>query len=94
MIKVFRDPDAAALFDGGRGHAKWQSFARVARRKLLMLHAANNLSDLKTPPNNKLEQLKRDQAGQYAIRVNDQYRLCFTWRDGHAYDVEIIDYHD
>jgi proteic killer suppression protein len=58
-----------------------------------MLHAARNLDDLKVPPRNKLHKLIGDRAGQHAIRINDQYRVCFTWRDGHAHDVEITDYH-
>lgn len=58
-----------------------------------MVHAAASLHDLKAPPNNKLEELKRDRKGQHAIRINDQYRVCFRWDDGHAYDVEIADYH-
>lgn len=58
-----------------------------------MVHAAATLSDLKAPPNNGLEALKGDRAGQHSIRINDQYRICFRWIDGHARDVEIVDYH-
>ena len=93
MIKSFRDNKNEALFHGGQGSKKWQSFERVARRKLLMVNAAASLHDLKAPPNNQLERLKRERAGQHAIRINDQYRVCFRWRDGNAYDVEITDYH-
>jgi proteic killer suppression protein len=64
-----------------------------ARRKLLMLHAAKRLLDLKVPPGNRLHQLDRDRAGQHSISVNDQWRICFVWRDGDAYHVEITDYH-
>jgi len=93
MIKSFRDKKTEALFHEGRVARKWQAFAVVARRKLVMLDAAESLHDLKSPPNNRLEALKRDRAGQHAIRINDQYRVCFRWQRGHAYDVEITDYH-
>jgi proteic killer suppression protein len=65
----------------------------VARRKLRMLDAATRLEDLRVPPNNRLEALKGDRAGQYSIRINDQWRLCFVWRNGAVHDVEIVDYH-
>lgn len=93
MIKSFRDNRTEALFNTGHGDRKWRSFERVARRKLLLVDAALSLHDLKAPPNNKLEALKRERAGQHAIRINDQYRVCFRWADGHAYDVEVTDYH-
>ncbi len=66
---------------------------RVARRKLLLLNQAQNLNDLRVPYGNRLEALKDDRAGQHSIRVNDQWRLCFRWQDGDAYDVAIVDYH-
>ena len=62
-------------------------------RKLLILDAAENLEDLRSPPGNRLEPLKRDRSGQYSIRINDQFRICFVWHDDNAYDVEIVDYH-
>lgn len=62
-------------------------------RKLVALDAAESLDDLRIPPGNRLEQLRGDRAGQYSIRVNDQWRVCFRWRDGDAYDVELVDYH-
>ncbi len=65
----------------------------VAQKKLAMLHAAGELEDLRVPPGNRLEELRRDRAGQYSIRINDQFRVCFVWRDGDAYDVEVTDYH-
>jgi proteic killer suppression protein len=65
----------------------------VARRKLLMLDGAYSLLDLASPPANRLEALKGNRRGQHSIRINDQWRVCFVWRDGHAHDVEIIDYH-
>ena len=95
MIGSWRDPEAEALFEGGRGHGSWQSFLRVARRKLLMLEAAKRLEDLRKPPRNMLEPLKGKRLGQHSIRINDQYRVCFRWGDDNkAYDIEIVDYHD
>jgi proteic killer suppression protein len=72
---------------------RFQSIERVARRKLLFLHRAVRLEDLRVPPGNQLEQLRADRAGTYSIRINDQWRLCFAWRDGDAHEVEIVDYH-
>jgi len=66
---------------------------RVARRKLLYLHAARRLEELRVPPGNRLEALKGGRAGQYSIRINDQWRICFVWGNGDAHDVEIVDYH-
>jgi proteic killer suppression protein len=93
MIRSFRDKDTEALFAGARCHPKWQAFARVALRKLTMVHAAKALEDLNCPPGNRLEALKGDRAGQHSIRVNGQYRVCFVWRDGGVDNVEIVDYH-
>jgi len=62
-------------------------------RKLVVLNAANSLDDLRVPPGNRLEKLKGDRSGQYSIRVNDQWRICFRWSDGNAHEVEIVDYH-
>jgi proteic killer suppression protein len=67
--------------------------ARVAYRKLVMLDSAANLSDLRVPPGNRLEALKGDRLGQYSIRINDQWRVCFAWHEGNAHEVEIVDYH-
>jgi toxin HigB-1 len=67
---------------------------KAARRKLFMLHTATALDDLRSPPGNRLEALKGDRSGQYSVRINDQFRICFRWIDGHADDVEIVDYHD
>ena len=72
---------------------RFVALERIAQRKLAMLDAAVELHDLRVPPANRLEALKGDRRGQHAIRVNDQFRLCFVWRDGDAYDVEIVDYH-
>ena len=93
MIKSFRDKATDELFHQRGCHRKWLSFQRVAYRKLLMVNAAASLHDLKSPPANQLEALKRERKGQHAIRINDQYRVCFIWTDGHAEQVEIADYH-
>jgi toxin HigB-1 len=93
VIKTFYDKETEKLFREGRGDKKWQSFERVARRKLLLLDAATTLADLKAPPNNQLEALQRDRKGQHSIRINDQYRVCFEWVEGHTYKVEVTDTH-
>jgi proteic killer suppression protein len=67
--------------------------ARIALRRLRLLHRARTIADLRVPPGNHLEALKGERKGQYSIRVNDQYRVCFRWKDGDAYDVELVDYH-
>ena len=92
MIQSFQCEDTERLFHD-ESVRKWRAIEDVARRKLNMIHAARKLDDLKVPPGNKLHKLIGDRAGQHAIRINDQYRVCFTWLDGHAYDVEIADYH-
>jgi toxin HigB-1 len=92
MIKSFKDPIARQLFDGGKPRQFPADLRRVALRKLAMLDAAVRLNDLRAPPGNRLEALKGDRSGQYSIRINDQYRVCFVWDDG-AEHVEITDYH-
>jgi len=92
MIKTFSNKDAEALFNDLLVK-QFQSFERQARRKLYYLHAAKTLQDLLTPPGNRLEGLSGDRVGLYSIRINDQWRICFKWIDGDAYDVEIVDYH-
>ena len=92
MIKSFKCPDTERLFRD-ENVRKFVNIRQPARRKLLMLHAAKRLMDLKMPPGNRLHQLERDRAGQHSISINDQWRICFVWRDGDAYDVEITDYH-
>jgi proteic killer suppression protein len=92
VIRSFRCKDTAALF-ADREVSRFRMFERVARRKLLYLHRARRLEDLRVPPGNRLEALKGERKGQHSIRVNDQWRICFVWRDGDAFDVEIVDYH-
>ena len=93
MIRSFRDREAEFLFHRERSRTLPQSIHRVALRKLRMLHRSQSLQDLRVPPANRLEKLSGDRAGQYSIRINDQWRICFVWRDGDAWDVEIVDYH-
>ena len=92
MIRAFRGRDAEAIF-GGQTFGRYQQIAPVTQRKLMQLHSASQLSDLTIFPGNRLEALKGDRRGQHSIRINDQYRICFVWRDGDAFEVEIIDYH-
>ena len=93
MIRSFRCRDTARLFDD-RNVARFRSIERAARRKLLILSQAKRLEDLRSPPGNRLEPLKGDRRGQYSIRINDQWRICFRWVEAGAEDVEIVDYHD
>ncbi len=92
MIHSFKCPDTGALFRS-RVVRRFANFERVARRKLLQLHAATELASLRIPPGNQLEGLKGDRRGQHSIRINDQWRICFVWHDDGAHDVEIVDYH-
>ena len=92
MSRSFVDRDTAMLFDRDVSR-RWQMIARVALRRLRLLHRAKTLDDLRVPPGNRLEALKGDRAGQYSIRVNEQYRICFRWERGDAYDVELTDHH-
>lgn len=92
MIQSFKSADAKALF-AGKAVARFANIRAVAERKLQMLNRAVRLDDLRVPPNNRLEALKGDRAGTYSIRINGQWRLCFRFEGGHAFDVEIVDYH-
>jgi proteic killer suppression protein len=92
VIRTFKSRETEDLFSGTRV-PRFANIAPVAMRKLQMLHAATRIETLRIPPNNRLEKLSGDRAGQWSIRINDQFRLCFTWRDAAAWDVEIVDYH-
>jgi proteic killer suppression protein len=92
VIKTFRCAETASLYHRRRSK-RFQAIELVARRKLRQLDGANELRDLASPPGNRLEALRAERAGQHSIRINDQWRICFVWRDGDAFDVEIVDYH-
>jgi proteic killer suppression protein len=92
VIRTFRCADTEQLFRRETVR-KFRAIERPALRKLDMLDAAPDLRTLASLPGNRFESLKGDRRGQYSIRVNDQWRICFIWRDGHAYEVEIVDYH-
>jgi toxin HigB-1 len=94
VIKSFADEETRKFWETGKSTRNPPANLRkVAKRKLLMLDAAIRLNDLKVPPGNRLHALEDDRAHQHAISINDQYRICFTWKDTDAYDVEIVDYH-
>jgi proteic killer suppression protein len=92
MIKTFKCKNTEKLFDDD-DIKKFRSISRTARLKLEVLNAAVSLNSLRVPPGNRLEQLKGDRKGQHSIRVNNQWRVCFVWKDENAFDVEIVDYH-
>ncbi len=92
MIKSFSTKETKRLFDGERVR-RFQAFEEQARDKLELLDAANDLSVLAVVPGNRLESLRGDRKGQWSIRINQQWRICFKWKDGDSIDVEIVDYH-
>jgi toxin HigB-1 len=93
MIKTFADKETEKLFRRMFSKKLPPNIQLAARMKLEILDAAEALQDLRVPPGNRLERLSGDRAGQYSIRINDQWRICFTWRQENAYEVEIVDYH-
>ena len=93
MIRSFADKRTAALFEGRVTKGVGPDVARQAQRKLRFIDGAATLNDLRGPPGNRLEALVGRRRGQHSIRINDQWRLCFVWKDGHAFDVEFVDYH-
>jgi toxin HigB-1 len=93
MIRSFRDETSELLFQRCPVKRMAHALQRAALRKLVLLDAAVSLDDLRSPPGNRLEKLTGDRVGQYSIRINDQWRLCFEWSEGDAYEVEIADYH-
>ncbi len=92
MIQSFKDGNTRLLFES-RSNKRWAAIKTVALRKLDQIEASINLNDLRVPPANRLEALRGDRKGQYSIRINDQYRICFVWKVDGAHDVEIADYH-
>ena len=92
MIKSFADKDTEILFEGGSPR-RFRSFKLQAQRKLEILDVARNLDDLRCPPGNRLEKLYGNRESRFSIRINVQWRVCFEWRDGHVWNVEIVDYH-
>ena len=93
VIRSFKDPEAERIFKRERSRKLPQNIHRPALKKLLVLDAADALADLRIPPGNRLEKLSGDRKGQHSIRINDQWRICFHWKNGDALDVEIADYH-
>lgn len=93
MIRSFRDKRTAALFEGRQVKGTPADLVARAQNKLLMIDQARTLDDLRVPPSNRLEALRKDRAGQNSIRVSDKWRVCFVWRDGDAEQVEFCDYH-
>jgi len=92
MIKTFNCKETHKIFNR-EGSKQFGNLERVALRKLTMLHAAYELNDLRVPPGNHLEKLHGDRRGQHSIKINDQWRICFEWKNGDAYNLEIVDYH-
>lgn len=93
MIQSFADKLTAAIFEGYEVRKLPKTIQATARRKLKLIDSAAALESLRVPPGNRLEPLKGDRAGQWSIRINDQWRICFKWDSGHAFEVEIVDYH-
>ncbi len=93
MIKSFRDREAERIFTRRRSRRLPPEIQQIARRKLLQIGAATRLETLRVLPGNRLEALSADPVGQHSVRINDRWRICFRWREGDAYDVEIVDYH-
>ncbi len=93
MIQSFKDKEAEKIFRRQRSRKLPGGIQQAALRKLRMLNRALNITDLRVPPANRLEKLKGDRKDQYSIRINNQWRICFRWQNGDAYDVEIVDYH-
>lgn len=92
MIRSFADEETEKVFNH-RHSRRYAAFERVALRKLRQIHRVSTVEQLYAPPANRLEQLKGDRKGQWSLRINSQYRICFEWRNGDAFDVEIVDYH-
>jgi toxin HigB-1 len=93
MINSFKCKETEKIFNGKFSSKLPQSIQRLAARKLVYLDGSEEIDDLRSPPGNRLDALKDDRIGQHSVRINDQWRICFVWRENCAYDVEIVDYH-
>lgn len=93
MIRSFRDKETEKIWQGTMSRRLPHDIQQTARRKLRVLNNVQSLDDLRAPPSNRLEALKGNRKGQHSIRINDQWRLCFVWKNSDAHDVEIVDYH-
>jgi len=93
MLKSFKDRETEKVWHGTMSRRLPHDIQQTARRKLRVLNNVRSLDDLRAPPSNRLEALKGNRKGQHSIRINDQWRICFVWKDGDAHDVEIVDYH-
>jgi proteic killer suppression protein len=93
VIKSFRDKETEKVYSRERSAKLPGDIQQIALRKLRMINYAQNINDLRIPPSNRLDKLSGDRAGQYSIRINDQWRICFIWKDNNAYYVETTDYH-
>lgn len=93
MIRNFADKETARIWNGLRSRKLPPDIQKRALDKLMLIEAADVLDDLRSPPSNRLHALKDDRAGQHSVSINDQWRICFVWKDGTAHDVEIVDYH-
>jgi proteic killer suppression protein len=93
VIRSFRDSETRKIFERSRSRRFSAGVQKLALRKLLMVDAAESIDDLRVPPGNRLEKLKGKREGQHSVRVNDQWRVCFKWKDGDAHEVEVVDYH-
>jgi len=93
MIESFKDKETEKIWNQEKSNKFSYAVQKVSLRKFFMIHHAKDLNDLRIPPANRLEKLKGDRIGQYSIRINNQWRICFEWKDTHAFNVEIVDYH-
>ena len=93
MIMSFKSKETEKIWNGEFSKKLPSNIQKIARRKLRMINNSNSINDLKIPPSNNLELLKGKRKGQYSIRINDQWRICFKWENNHSYNVEIVDYH-
>jgi proteic killer suppression protein len=93
MIESFKSKETEKIWNQIFSRSFPKEIQRIALRKLVLINQSTSLNDLNIPPSNRLEKLSKERKGQYSIRINDQWRICFTWREGNAFQVEIVDYH-